>query len=428
MTRPGFHVTAPSGWINDPLGVTWHGSRYELFVQHNPDAPEWAPACRWGQLTAPDLVRWRWVGTALTPAAGEGCWSGAVAVGPDGVPVILYTSVRTEALDVGAVALAVGDPDWRTWTIDPAGPVVPGPPPDVPMTSFRDPFVRRDGNGWRMVVGGGLADGRPAAVQYSSTDLRRWTFDGVVADAPGPGSVWECVQLFPLEGAWVLLVSVWDDGSPRHVACAVGAYDGGRFTPWSWRRFTVTDAVYATTTFPDAAGRRGAISWVREPAGAGWAGMLSLPVVLSRDGDRVLLTPHPDVDGLRTGVLADLAPSDGEVLGPFDPFLDLTAELAPGGGTVRLTVGDLLTAVVGDGGVRLARPGRDDERISVPPGPARLRVLLDAGLAEVFAGGDAAVLRLDPAPGPVTVRVSAAGGAGVRRLTVHGMPAPGLSR
>ena len=54
--------------------------------------------------------------------------------------------------------------------------------------------------------------------QYSSPDLRRWTDDGVLAE-PGPGgpdpvaagSVWECPQLFQLDGSWVLLVSVWNE-------------------------------------------------------------------------------------------------------------------------------------------------------------------------------------------------------------------------
>jgi beta-fructofuranosidase len=269
-----------------------------------------------------------------------------------------------------------------------------------------------------MVVGGGLAGGgaggRPIAVQYSSPDLRDWTWDGVVAEGDGPGSVWECVQLVPLDGAWVLLVSVWDDGAPRHVAYAVGEYDGRRFRPGAWRRFTATDAVYATTTFADAAGRRCAMSWVREPGvpGADWAGVLSLPVVLGRDGDRVLLTPHPDVDGLRTAVLADTVPVDGDVLGPFEPSLDLAAELA---GPARLAVGDLLALDAGPDAVVLRRPGRPDERL---PGGSRVRLLLDAELTEVFAGDDAAVVRVDPATGPVTVTVS---GQGLRRLTVHGM-------
>jgi beta-fructofuranosidase len=416
VTRPGFHVTAPSGWINDPLGVTWHDGRYELFVQYVPDAPVWAPACRWGRLSSPDLVRWQWIGTALSPGTDEaGCWSGSVVIGDDGLPVILYTSVRAGALERGAVALAVGDREWRSWTADRV-PVVPGPPEGVPMSHFRDPFVRRDGDAWRMVVGGGLATGRPAALQYASPDLRHWTYEGIVAEDDGPGSVWECVQLFPLDGAQVLVVSVWDDGSPRSVAYAVGDLDGRRFVPRRWRPFTATDAVYATTTFADAAGRRCAISWVREPAvpGAEWAGVLSLPVVLTRDGDRVTVAPHPDVDGLRTAVLVDTGPCEGRVLTGVEPFLDLIADVAPGGG---ISVGDLLSVAVDGGAVVLRRPGRDDARIAVPPGPVTLRLLLDAELAEVFAGGDVAVVRTDPSPGPVDLTVS-----GVHRLTAWAMP------
>src|SRR6185312_11957193 len=124
--------------------------------------------------------------------------------------------------------------------------------------------------------------------------------------------------------------------------------------------------------------------------------------------DRLLLAPHPDVDGLRTAVLADTAPADGDVLGPFEPFLDLEAELD---GTARLAVGDLLTLAAGADGLVLKRPGRPDERL---PASGRVRLLLDAELAEVFAAGDAAVVRVDPATGPVTVSAQ-----GVRRMIVR---------
>jgi beta-fructofuranosidase len=262
-----------------------------------------------------------------------------------------------------------------------------------------------------MLVGGGLATGRPVVLRYSSPDLRHWTHEGVWAEADGPGSVWECVQQFPLDGGQVLLVSAWD-GGPQHVAYAVGDVVGGRFTARGWRRFTATDAVYATTTFADATGRCCAISWVREPGapGADWAGVLSLPVVLGRDGDRLLLAPHPDVDRLRTAVLVDTLPADGDVLGPFEPFLDLEVELA---GPARLVVGDLLTVEAGADGLVLRRPGRPDERL---PAGDRVRLLLDAELAEVFCAGDAAVVRVDPADGPVPVSAQGAG-----RLTVHGL-------
>lgn len=442
VARPGFHLTPPAGWINDPLGVTWHG-RYELFVQYNPAAPEWAPACRWGQLRSPDLVRWSWVGTALEPAEGEGCWSGSVVV-DGGLPVIVYTSVRLGALDTGRIALARGDRTWRGWTPDPAGPVLAGPPPEPAMTHFRDPFVRpAEGGGWRMVVGGGTADGRAVALQYSSSDLRSWRYDGVLAErAAGDrepmatGSVWECVQLFPAGDAWVLLVSVWEAGSPQRVAYAVGDYDGRRFSARNWHRFTATDTVYATTCFADAAGRRCALSWIREPGpqGAVWAGALTLPVVLAAHGERLALRPHPDVNTLRTGRLAGASvPAGGTVaLGPWAGGLDVGVRAAHlPGGEVAVTLADddgaLLTVRIGAAGATAARPGRPDAHLEavVPADAGDARVLIDAGIAEVFAGGDCGVLRLRPAAGPVRLRVSASGGAHVPAVAVHGMPAAG---
>lgn len=447
--RPRFHVTAPAGWINDPLGVTWHedaaGGRYELFVQYNPAGTEWAPACHWGGLRSADLVRWEWAGTALSPGPGEdGCWSGSVVVGDDGVPVIVYTSVTADDLDAGRIALATGDPGWHRWTHDPAGPVL-APPVEPPMTHFRDPFLWRSGGGWSMAVGGGLPDGRAVALQYSSADLRHWALDGVLADRPaaedeplGTGSVWECVQFFPLDGRWVLVVSVWEAGEPRRMAAAVGAYDGLRFTPRAWQRFTATDSLYAATTFLDAEGRRCALSWLREPGppGDGWAGMLSVPVVLSLDGDRLVPAPHPAVESLRGPLPA--FPQDltltGEpvVLGPVDPYLDLAVSVDPrGGGPVRIAVRererDVLTLLAdpAGGAVVVSRPGKDDDLIPLVPtatGEAPLRLLLDAGIAEVVTAADVGAVRVRSGGAPVSLELSAPEGrAALSGLAAHAM-------
>jgi beta-fructofuranosidase len=445
--RPGFHVTAPTGWINDPLGVTWHSDgpeepgRYELFVQYNPKAAEWAPACHWGQLRSRDLVRWEWMGTALSPGAGEdGCWSGSVVV-HEGVPVIVYTSVSVPDLDAGRIALAFGEPEWMRWASDEPGPVLSGPPPELGLSHFRDPFVWREDDGWRMAVGGGRGSG-PVAVQYSSPDLRNWAFDGILAErpagAPESGAVWECVQFFPLDGAWVLLVSVWNDGEPRRMAGAVGEYDGRRFAPRTWQRFTATDAGYAATAFLDAGGRRCAISWVREsgPPGNDWAGVLTVPVVLALERDRIVMAPHPALAAARTGDLAALGPTrlgqDPLALGPFDPFLDGMLTVPVDGGRVRLALvagdAELLVLVVDpdDGLVGLRRPGRLDERLpAAPADDAELvvRLLVDADLVEVFASGDAAVLRIDAVPGQLSVVLSGEGDrARLSGLVVSGMP------
>jgi beta-fructofuranosidase len=443
--RPGHHVSVPAGWINDPLGVTWHegpeGGRYELFYQLNPDAPVWAPACRWGQMSAPDLVRWRDPRIALEPGPHEtGCWSGSVVV-DDGVPVIVYTSVLADDPGLGRIALATGDADWDRWTRDAAGPVIAAPSPDQGFAHVRDPFVWRHGDGWGMVVGAGSTAGRPSVLQYSSPDLRRWRADGVLAEPeparPGPGgTVWECPQLFGLDGSWVLLVSVWDD-VPGGVACAIGDYDGLRFTPRVWHRLAA-DPLYATTTFLDAAGRRCAFSWVQEsgPAPGDWAGALTVPWLLALDGDRVVVRPHPDVDSLRTGVRTDigaraLGPEPMEVAPPDGGF-DLVLQAATGGRPLTLTLADaqgpLLSVVLdpGAGEAVVSVPDSTGTKVPLVPGAhgtVDLRVLVDASVVEVFpAGGAAAAARLRRSGGRLRLAVTADGaGARLERLVVHAM-------
>jgi len=439
LARPGYHFTVPAGWINDPLGLTWHetpdGGRYELFYQFNPDAPAWSVACRWGQATSEDLVRWRYPRTALEPGPGEdGCWSGSVAV-DRGRPVIVYTSVLAGSPDLGRIALAPGDEAWRRWSADPGGPVVPAP--GEGYAHLRDPYVWRDGDGWRMAIGAGTADGRPEVLQYSSADLRTWRPDGVLAgprsDVDGPGgTAWECPQLFRLDGAWVLLVSVWDDG-PSHVALAVGDYDGRRFTARSWQRLP-DDACYATTAFADAQGRRCALSWLRGVAGSDWAGALSVPWLLGRDGNRVTFSPHPDVDTLRTRVRADpgaaVLCAGSPVTVPVGRHADVVLQAylgeAPLAVTLAGSAGRLLavTAEPAEAAVRVVpAAGRAAARLPMRPAPdgrIDLRLLVDAGVVEVFSGGGVAVARVPTRDGDASLSVEG-DGARLGRVRVYEM-------
>ena len=443
--RPGYHFTSPAGWINDPLGVTWRedgpdGGRYELFYQHNPDAPVWVPACRWGQASGVDLVRWREPRTALEPGPGEtGCWSGSVVV-DRGRPVIVYTSVLAEDPGQGRVALAEGDPGWRRWTPDPAGPVLGAPAPELGLAHVRDPFVWRHGDEWRMVLGAGSASGRPSVLQYSSVDLRTWRPDGVLVapgpDDPGPGgSVWECPQLFPIGSTWALVVSVWD-GEPGVVAGAVGDYDGRRFTPRSWQTLA-TAPCYATSAFLDARGRRGAFSWLQESGDVDddWAGALSVPWLLAVEDGRLAVRPHPDIDTLRTGMHASLGP------GPLGPHpvgtavpahADVVLRVRPDGEPLIVTLdepaGRLLTveADPAAGRLQLSVPGGPDSGAALrlgPDGVLHLRLLVDAGVVEAFSGeGAVAASRLRPTGGPLRLGLSSAGaGARLDDLVVHGM-------
>jgi len=303
--RPQVHFTVERGWLNDPCGVVWHEGEYHLFFQYVPDSTQWVPECRWGRATSPDLVAWRFRGSALIPDVNEvGCWSGTAVVA-DGEVQLFYTRAVDGRLPLGDVVRARPAVDGR-WRADPSEPVVR--PPDEGVRDFRDPCVLRVDDGWVMVVGASLGDGVAAVIGYSSTDLVGWESTGVVcrrsATEVAPiwtGSLWECPHLFRLGDDWALLVSVWHDGMLVGVAAATGRFERGRFEPAHWQQLTVGDSAYAMASFEDHDGRRCVIAWLRErgDTGAGdssWAGALSLPYVVSLDADGALaLQLHPDV-------------------------------------------------------------------------------------------------------------------------------------
>ena len=187
--------------------------------------------------------------------------------------------------------------------------VVAGPPPELDLLAFRDPHVFRRHDEWRMLLAASLPGGTAAVLQYSSGDLRHWTYDGVLISRRGDpgddvptGALWECPQLFPLSDQWVLVVSVGDQGVLLHVAAAVGSYDGKTFEPALWQRLTHGSSAYATTAFQDRDGRRCVLSWLREeptnnPALVRRAGAQSVVSTLALEPDgRLILAPHPDLD------------------------------------------------------------------------------------------------------------------------------------
>ncbi len=385
--RPRLHLSTPHGWINDPHGITWYRGQYHVFFQYVPGGADWAPECSWGHVTGRDLVTWdAAVDLTLEPdEIDDGCWSGALVLDGDR-PTILYTRMKNDAAGPSSrIAVAVGGQDMRGWVKE-TRHVLEAP---AGVSEFRDPSVQRDGAGWRLVVGG-RQDGDAVALHFRSSDLHRWS-DGTVLcrrrtgpdDAVATGDAWECVQFIELDGWWVLIASAWTHQVDDGVVYAVGSFDGRTFEPRSWRYLDHGGALYATTTFRDAENRWCALSWVREaePARPGRtrAGAMSLPHLLALDGDRLVVAAHPDLDRLRG---ADLPPE-----GPLPPQCDI--ELTA---SARTVIGGLI--LDHDGEHLLLQAGSAPvRRMNVRAG-TRVRIVLDEDIAEVFAGGDVAVLRM----------------------------------
>jgi len=405
----------PANWMNDPNGpIHWKG-RYHLFYQHNPISPSVGPM-HWGHAESEDLVNWRHLPIALSPTPDgpdkDGCWTGC-AVDNSGTPALIYTGVHPEVQ-----CIAVGSDDMLTWTKHPGNPVIAGPPPGLDVTGFRDPCVWREADAWYMALGSGIKGQGGAVFLYRSPDLVHWEFlhPLLLGNKDETGEMWECPDFFMLDGRHVLLVSVL--GTTLYF---IGRYEDLRFTPDVQGNTDFGGHFYAAKGFEDASGRRILWGWIWEARAeeavkqAGWAGVMSLPRVLTVDhGTTLCMVPAPELEKLRREHIhltnVALKPDHDFLVQDADgDALELSAEIDPGDAQqVSIKVrcapdGSEETAIIykaaeGWIGVDRSRSSLDEDtvrdvrggKLDLRPGERlRLRVFLDRSVLEVFANGRA---------------------------------------
>lgn len=407
--RPRYHFTAPSRWINDPNGLSYHDGRYHLYYQYNPNAAHWGDI-HWGHASSADLVSWRDEPLALAPTAGDdqdGCFSGSFAL-VEGVPTLYYTGYTRER-QVQCVATST---DLRRWTKHPERTIAV-PPEGVGAQDFRDPYVFRHGDWWYMVVGASTRGERGQCLLYRSADGIDWQYRHPLYTSPNLalGIMWECPNFFPLGGKWVLTVSVWPNLGAHAL---IGRFENERFVPESDCVLDVDGGAFAHLTMEAPDGRRLQWAWMNEQReqdqidADGWAGAMTVPRELSLDDrGRLTLRPVAEIAALRTAPLALTASgaTRGELLQFAGRSLDIEASFTL---RDRRKVGlSLLASPDGSEATRIVywpearRLTIERARSSVNPKtrrqdlhgllclddgePLRLRVLLDHSVLEVYA-------------------------------------------
>lgn len=381
--RPRIHFTAQSGWINDPHGITYRDGEYHSFYQYVPGQTVWGPNCHWGHAVGPDLLSLTELPVAIAPGDGDdGIWTGSLVTDDDGAATILYTSTAKPNIGIGRIRVATPEDEaWISWR---KGDFVAEAPEELDIIAYRDPFVRQEGDRWRMFVGAGLRDGTAAALTYTSEDLRSWSYEGIalqrhtsVKDDVWMGALWECPQIFDLHGRAVMISSVWDDDILHYAGYAIGEYEGGRFVADSWGRLTHGDSYYAPSLFLDAEGRPCLSFWMRGMGGPedGWASAHSVPYLLAVDDGHLTARPNEDVNQHRSA-LSD----DGTT--PH-PVADIEWDTVSGG-SLELTVGGTLAASLTREGDTL-RITIGEATTTIPTGNG-IRVLVDGPVLEVSTG------------------------------------------
>jgi len=324
--RPRFHLMPPAAWLNDPNGPLYWKGRYHLFYQYSPVISNFGLKY-WAHAVSSDLVHWKNLGIALAPTPEgpdkNGCWSGSAVI-HNGVPTIVYTgatwaeesehAAREKGLvperQMVAIAADPNDPNLVKWVKVRENPVLATPPAGIKAVGWRDPSLWKEGDTWFMAIGSGEIGKGGMALLYSSRDLRHWTYLHPLAVAkPDPtvdlsrpwASMWECPDFFLLEGKPVLLVA----GGNRYLT---GTYSNHRFEEASGGQIDYGSAAYAQKTMQDEKRRRIWWAWLQEKrspeaqAAAGWAGVMSLPRLLTLQSDgSVGVEPVSELNGLRRG-------------------------------------------------------------------------------------------------------------------------------
>jgi beta-fructofuranosidase len=199
-----------------------------------------------------------------------------------------------------------------TWRKFAGNPIIAAPPQGIETTGFRDPCVWREEDEWYLAIGSGVEGQGGVVLLYRSRDLIHWDYlhflcrgrkDELLPgnDPVSTGEMWECPDFFPLADRHALLVS-----TQGAVIYSVGTYENHYFRPEVQGRADLSVSYYAARSMLDDKGRRILWGWIREgrseaaQRAAGWAGVMSLPRVVSLGPDgRLSMTPAPELDSLR---------------------------------------------------------------------------------------------------------------------------------
>lgn len=428
--RQQFHLQPPVGWLNDPNGLCVYGGQYHAFFQYGPFDVT-GGVKHWGHAVSKDLLHWEPLPVMLYPDEPFDChgvYSGSALI--EGTEMYLYYTGNVKhpgdfdyikqgrghnvCLAVSHDGKTVASKQCLLYNKDyPAG-----------LTCHvRDPKVFAYEGKYYMVLGARTLEDKGEVLVLESTDKLHWNHINTLTTPETFGYMWECPDLFCLDGQWYLAVS------PQGIQCQ-NIYGCGYFAVYGdWRahctlgEFHEADFgfdYYAPQSFVDENGRRIQIGWMGMPdadygnaptVAHGWQHCLTVPRLLTKGpGGTLLQTPVPELDARRSA--AALTLRNGEVAS-LSPCFDLTA--APAGDfalTVARGVELVYTEQDSTCVLQFTDPaqasGRTQRRTKLSAPCRSVRVVGDRSSLEIFLNDGAAVFstRYYPAAGDVAVKIS----------------------
>lgn len=419
--RQRFHLMPPVGWMNDPNGLCFDGTFYHVFYQYGPFDPTGGVKF-WGHYRSRDLLRWDSLPPMLCPDEPwdvHGVYSGSALV-EDGRLYLYYTGnvlhggahdythsgrEHNTALAVSSDGVTVDSNECLMHNCD---------YPRGLTCHVRDPKVWAQNGRYYMVQGARTSDDRGEVLVFESADKRHWAHINTITTPEKFGYMWECPDLFELDGQWFLALSpqgVTKQGNHYQNVYSCGYFPlygdfRGDCTLSAFRELDFGFDFYAPQSFSDGR-RRLQLGWLglgdipyRNPTVSnGWQHCLTVPCELVRDGDTLRRIPAPELTALR----GERIPPDRAQVFDLESVTRASGRLVIRGSAVVEWEPGLLTLTFEHGGA-----GRDTRRADI--GQVRsLRVLADSSSLELFVNGGEAVLTARYYPEPKSRGIECSG-------------------
>ncbi|MDO4174416.1 MAG: glycoside hydrolase family 32 protein [Eubacteriales bacterium] len=415
--RLRFHLMPPVGWMNDPNGLCWYKGNYHVFYQYGPFDPDGGVKF-WGHWTSPDMLHWTQQPVPLCPDQQwnlHGVYSGSALVEDDAL-YLYYTgsvkfagdydfinngrasstalAVTTDGIHVDSNQVLLENKDY---------------PADL-SCHVRDPKVWKQDGRYYMVLGARTKDSVGEVLVYESQDKLNWTHINTIKTPEPFGYMWECPDLFCVDGQYILSVS--PQGVSRQGNRYQNIYTCGYFPLYGDFRgeYTLGDYIesdvgfdyYAPQSFEAPDGRRIVIGWMGMPdadytnptaAENGWQHGMSVPREIHWNGTRITALPVQELDALHTNHRSFSVEGTAVKL-ELDNGADI--QITNEGKELRVAFGEDAAVVWTDGLLTLSLGERcgygRTTRVAEVEKLVDMRILMDTSSLEIFINGGEQVM------------------------------------
>lgn len=316
LYRNRFHYSAPIGWINDPNGLVYFKGWYHIFYQYYPYSSE-RGVMYWGHAKSKDLIIWEDLPVALAPDKPydiDGCFSGSAIVKDDKI-FLVYTGhkeINNSQRETQCLAYSDDGINFIKYDFNPIiDDKVLGNNGDI--ADFRDPKVFEREGTYYCVVASKTVDNRGRILLFESNDLLDWKFKSILLEGnKREGIMWECPDLFEIDGKDVLIVSPiemkikeYEYHNLNSTIAFIGNMDwaSGKLIVENYHEIDMGLDFYAPQTLIDDQNRRILIAWMQmwgrtmpsSDLGHGWAGTMTMPRSLHIINQRLVQEPVEEI-------------------------------------------------------------------------------------------------------------------------------------